>query len=176
MSVKLKLYLIPGQNGRTTLFSPPETLGSFESEDKVRQSIDWFARRQNRFMAWIGRQIQSLHNHYVRLEQKIDPGERVLKAMASTNQFVVHARVPAEFYRTLRRQRWKHVFWFSIDMVVTGVVIIFTPFLAPIPGPNVFLYYPFLRLLSHYRAIRGASSGLHSADLEFKDLPEAQAI
>ena len=162
-----------------TRLSPPETLGSFESDDKVRQSIEWFARRQNRLMAWIGRQIQSLHHHYVRLEQKIDPGERWVKAIWLRRKSVsgcAREGSRRDSYRTLRRQWWKHVFWFSIDMVVTGVVIIFTPFLAPIPGPNVFLYYPFLRLLSHYRAIRGASSGLHSADLEFKDLPEAQAI
>jgi hypothetical protein len=76
----------------------------------------------------------------------------------------------------LRRQRWKHIFWFSIDFVITGVVIMFTPFLAPIPGPNIFFYYPFLRLLSHYRAILGAASGLRSSDVEFKDLPELRGL
>jgi hypothetical protein len=60
--------------------------------------------------------------------------------------------------------------------VVSAIVLVFTPFLAPIPGPNVFFYYPFLRLLSHYRAIRGATSGLRSSGLEFKSLPEKSGL
>ena len=171
LSVKLDLYVIPRRHGRATIFSPPEALGPAESSDRLRQSIDWFARRQNRLAAWIGRRIRSLHDYYVMLEDKIDPGERVLKAMSATKRFVVHTRVREEFYRALRRQWWKHVMWFSIDFLITGVVVIFTPVLAPLPGPNVFLYYPFLRLLSHYRALLGASSGLSSRDVEFKDLP-----
>src|SRR5207253_1235945 len=140
------------------------------------QFIDWLAGRRNRIVAWVGRGIRSLHDYYLKVEDKIDPVERVLKAMASTRRFVVHTQIPKEFYRALRRQRWKHVFWFSIDFVITGAVIILTPVLAPLPGPNVFLYYPFLRLLSHYRAILGASSGLSSSEIEFKDLPELSRL
>ena len=176
--MKLDLYIIPMRNGAPALFSPPAALTALEGEstDRVRQLIDWSARRPNRVLAWIGRGIRSLHDYYLKLEDKIDPVERVLKAMASTRQFVVHTQAPEEFQRTLRRQRWKHAFWFSIDFMITGVVIIFTPFLAPIPGPNVFFYYPFLRLLSHYRAILGASSGLRSTDVEFKDLLELRGL
>jgi len=178
MSKCLDLYLIPGKRGRFLLFSPQASIDALEAEstDRVRQFVDWFARRPNRLLAWIGRGIRSLHDFYLKLEDKIDPVERVLKAMASAKHFVVHTPVPAEFRRALRRQRWKHVFWFSIDFVITGVVIIFTPFLAPIPGPNVFLYYPFLRLLSHYRAIMGILSGLRSSNVEFKDLPERRRL
>ena len=68
------------------------------------------------------------------------------------------------------------MFWFSIDFVITGVVIMLTPVLMPIPGPNFFFYYPFLRLLSHYRAILGALSGLRSRDVTFKDLPELSRL
>ena len=178
MSKSLDLYLIPTRTGPYVLFSPLDALAVLEAEstDRVRQFIDWFARRPNRALAWVGRGIRSLHDYYVKLEDKIDPVERVLKAMASTNHFVVHTRIPAEFQPALRRQRWKHVFWFSVDFVITGVVIMFTPFLAPIPGPNVFFYYPLLRLLSHYRAILGTFSGLRSRDIEFKDLPELSGL
>jgi hypothetical protein len=168
--VELELYVVARPNGRLILFSPPQILKSFDSSDRIRQAIDWFARRRNRVAAWIGRKIQSLHDYYLKLEEKIDPSERVLKAMAVTNRFVVYTNGPTEFYQVLRRQRWKHVFWFSIDLVLTGVVIVFTPILAPIPGPNVFLYYPFLRLLSHYRALQGASAGLKSKELRFKEV------
>ena len=156
---------------RRILFCSPEEIQTVEAEsnDHVKQFIEWFVKRRTRLVSWIGRGIRSLHDYYVRLEDKIDPVERVLKAMASTNRFVVYSSDNAEFHRLLKRQRWKHIFWFSIDFVITGIVIVFTPLLAPIPGPNIFFYYPFLRLLSHYRAILGATSGLRSVDVHFED-------
>ena len=178
MSIPLELYVIPTSQGECTLFSTPDDLTVLESKstDRVRQSVDWLTRRQNRVAAWIGRGVRSIHEYYVKLEDKIDPVERVLKAMASTNRFVVYTLDAARLQRVLRRQRWKHVFWFSIDFVLTGVVITLTPILAPIPGPNLFFYYPFLRLLSHYRAILGASSGLKSTEIEYKGLPELRGL
>jgi len=171
--MKLEVYVIRRRDGRPRIAVLPEVLSSAGTSDRIRHGIEWLTGRQNRLTAWVGRSLRSAHDYYIRLEDKIDPDERVLKAMATTNQFVVYTQFPAEFYyRELRRQRWKHVFWFSIDFLLTGVVIVFTPFLAPIPGPNIFLYYPFLRLLSHYRAILGALSGLKSRHIEFKDLPD----
>src|SRR5207244_12616984 len=76
----------------------------------------------------------------------------------------------------LKRQPLKHVFLLLIDFLITGIVIVSTPVLAPIPGPNVFFYYPFLTLLSHYRALLGAASGLRSSDVQFKDLPELRCL
>lgn len=168
----MDLYVIRRQDGRFVITCTAKDLGRADSADRVRQAIDRFAHRQNRFAAWIGRQLQSLHQYYLKLEDKLDPGERVLKAMATTKQFVVYSDAPADFFRVLRSQRWKHVFWFSLDALLTVVVILLTPILAPIPGPNVFFYYPVLRLLSHWRAIRGASSALNSIDVEFKHPPD----
>jgi len=178
MTKPLDLYVIRTLGGRSVLFSPTDTLATFEaaSNDHVKQFMEWFARRQNRVVAWIGRGVRSLHDYYQRLEDKIDPIERVLKAMASTNRYVVYTPDRLAFERALRRQRWKHGFWFSIDVVITAVVIVFTPILAPIPGPNLFFYYPFLRLLSHYRALRGTASGLNSPEIQFKDLPEPSSL
>ncbi len=173
----MDLYLLSTRNGRTVLFAAADAIAVMEeqSTDRVRQFIEWFARRPNRVLGWVGRTVRTLHDYYVKLEDKIDPCERVLKAMASTDRFVVHGS-KTDFQRGLKRQRLKHLFWFSIDFVLTGVVIVFTPVLAPIPGPNVFFYYPFLRLLSHYRAILGAASGLRSIDVQFKDLPELRSL
>ena len=178
MTKSLHLYLIPTRSGRSVLFSRSDDLAAIEVEstDRVRQFIDWLSHRPNRVLAWVGRGIRSLHDYYSKLEDKIDPVERVLKAMASTNRYTVYTHDRETFRLVLSRQRWKHVFWFSVDFVITGVVIIFTPILAPIPGPNLFLYYPFLRLLSHYRAIRGALSGLNSSEIEFKHLPELSSL
>jgi len=174
----LNVYLIRTRRGKLALFSPLDLLKDVEAEStgRIRQGIEWITRRRNRVVAWIGRGIRVAHDYYLQLEDKIDPVERVLKAMASTRRFVVYTNTEAEFRRVLKRQRWKHVWWFSIDFLITGVVIVFTPILAPIPGPNVFFYYPFLRLLSHYRAILGALSGLNSSEIQFKDLPELRGL
>ena len=164
--MKLDLYIAPGKNGRPGIAGPTE--GIDFAGDPVRRLVDWCAHRQNRLGAWIGRGARSIHDYYLKLEDRIDPEERVLKAMASADEFVVHTDVPADFYRMLRRDAWKHAFWFSVDLLVSAVVIIFTPVLAPLPGPNVFFYYPLLRLLSHYRAIRGTLVGLRSEKIEFR--------
>jgi hypothetical protein len=103
--------------------------------------------------------------------------------MAVADRFTVHfiRKSPArsigdEFQAVLRRQRVKHIFWFVVDIFVSGIVLVFTPFLAPIPGPNVMFYYPFLRLLSHHRAIRGTTLGLAYEGLEFKSLPGLNSL
>ena len=168
----MEVHVVRTDNGRLTISTPEPDLRLADSTDRVRQAIEWFAARPNRLAAWIGCQIRFLHGYYLKLEDKIDPGERVLKAMATKKRFIVYADVPVEFYRFLRLQRWKHVFWFSIDGVITAVVVVLTPLLAPIPGPNVFFYYPVLRLLSHLRAIRGASSGIRSREVQFRIPPD----
>ena len=181
----LDVYLIPTRKQRYILFSQPEALEALEatSGDRIRKFIMWLMRRPNRLVAWVGRVLNTGYGYYVRLEDRIDPIERVLKAMALANSIVIHfVRIPnggtigSEFERVLKRQRVKHIIWFSVDIVVSAVVLVFTPFLAPIPGPNVFFYYPFLRLLSHYHAIRGTMSGLRSSGLEFKSLPDKSSL
>ena len=167
LNEKLELYVIEEASGRVVLSVPAHILADIETSYRMRKAVESLGASKNLLAKWFGKFVRSLYDYYLKLEQKIDPVERVLKAMSTTNRFIVHARFPDEFYRVLRRHRWKHLVWFSIDLVITAVVLVLTPFLAPIPGPNVFLYYPLLRLLSHYRALQGASSGLRSSDIEF---------
>jgi hypothetical protein len=173
-----ELYVIPRPGGGNSLFSTPEAIHVMEEEygDRVKQVLHWILSRKNRLVSGIGQVLSKVHDYYVRLEDRIDPAERVLKAMASTNRFVVHGFAPHDFQRLVRRQRLKHACWFSVDFILSGVVLLLTPVLAPLPGPNIFLYYPFLRVLSHYRAVLGATSGLDSTDIEFKSLPELRAL
>ena len=181
MSKSLDLYLVSNRKNRSVLFSPPEGLKNIESEsdDRVRRFIRYLVRHSNCVVAWVGRVMKAGHGYYVQLEDKIDPVERILKAMAGASSFVVHhgklyaeGDAPSEFERILKRQRRKHIFWFSIDLIVSPIGVLLTP----IPGPNLFFYYPFLRLLSHYRAICGTASGLHSKNIEFKSLPEPSGV
>jgi len=177
----LDLYLIAARNTRCVLFSPLDIVEGIEEEadDRVVRVISWFKRHPNRLAAWLGRVLKTAHQYYVRLEDRIDPGERVLKAMASTDRYVVYHSPPQNssdagirFRSILKRRRFRQVFWFSVDLVFSAVAIVFTPILAPIPGPNIVLYFPVLRMLSHYRAIRGANSGLRAVEVEFICLPE----
>lgn len=181
----LDLYLLPTRRRRYILISSRENIEALESQSvhRVRQFVNWFMTRRNRAVVWLGRVLNSAYGQYTRLEDRIDPGERVLKAMSLTNRFVVHfvrieSRHPiaSKFENVLTRQRRKHIFWFWIDCIISAAVLTFTPVLAPLPGPNVFFYYPFLRLLSHYRAIRGAKAGLNSSEIEFKSLPGRSAL
>jgi hypothetical protein len=180
MQTSLDLYLIAAGNKRFVLFSPLNIVEGIEeeSDDRVVKGIAWFMRHRNRVVAWVGRVLKAAHEYYVKLEDRIDPGERVLKAMASAEGFVVYhgpahdsTDASLQFRSLLRRRRIRQVFWFIVDLVISAVAIVFTPILAPIPGPNVVLYFPLLRMLSHYRAVRGASSGLRSDQIEFKCLP-----
>jgi len=180
----LDLYLVRGRQNRYALFSPVDALHRIEehSGDRIQLFLHWFMRRKNRLAAWIGRVINTGHEYYLKLEDKIDPQERVLKAMSSADVLIVHhastidGQVRSRFEALLKRQRLKHILWFAVDLVVSGIVILFTPFLAPIPGPNVFFYYPFLRLLSHYRAIVGAARSIGSSKVEFKSLPDISGL
>jgi hypothetical protein len=181
MRTSLDLYLIAAGNKRFVLFSPLNIVEGIEeeSDDRVVKGISWFMRHRNRAVAWFGRVLKAAHEYYVKLEDRIDPGERVLKAMASAQGFVVYygpahdsTDASSQFRSLLRRRRIRQAFWFTVDLIISAVAIVFTPVLAPIPGPNVVLYFPLLRMLSHYRAIRGASVGLRSPEIEFKCLPD----
>jgi len=181
MRTSLDLYLIAAGDKRFVLFSPLDIVEGIEeeSDDRIVKGILWLMRHRNWAIAWFGRVLKAAHEYYVKLEDRIDPGERVLKAMALSKGFVVYhgpahgaADSQLQFRSLLRRRRIRQVFWFIVDLVISAVAIVFTPILAPIPGPNVVLYFPLLRMLSHYRAIRGASSGLRSNEIEFKCLPD----
>ena len=177
----LDIYLIGMKKGRIALFSPAESLEAFEAEsdDKIRRGIAWITARPWRLLAWMGRVLQSGHGYYLRFEARIDPLERVLKAMASASRFrVIHspARTPEEAHKQMqskvRGQGFKHLFWAVLDLLVSIAAIA----LAFIPGPNVMGWYPFLRALSHYRALRGSRAGLASSQIEFKCLPELGSL
>jgi hypothetical protein len=177
----MDLYLLGTSRRRCLLFGSLDLIEAIEkqSDDRVVQAIAWFRRQENRLVSWFGRVLKSAHDYYVRLEDRIDPGERVLRAMASRTRFVVHhgpsissADARSMFHAALKRRRRKQRFWFSADLIISAFAILFTPVLAPLPGPNVVLYFPFLRMLSHYRAIRGARAGLRSSEIEFKCLPD----
>jgi hypothetical protein len=178
---RLDLYLITSSKRRTLLFSPTEMIEAIEakSDDRIHRFTMWLSRSQWRIVAWLGRVFQGGHAYYVKLEAKLAPTERVLKAIASATHFTVYhssttgdAAARRDFQTKLGRERAKHLFWFVIDLTISGASLV----LAFIPGPNVVGYYPFLRSLSHYRAFIGSFRGLRSKEVDFKYLPELGAL
>jgi hypothetical protein len=177
----LDIYLIRMTNNTIALFSPSDTLQAFEAEsdDKVRRAVAWLAARRWRLPAFFGRVLQSGHGYYLRFETRLDPLERVLKAMASARRFrVVHSpawtaeAAQKQMKAKVRGQGFKHLFWTILDLVFSAGALA----LAFIPGPNVVGWYPFLRALSHYRALRGSRAGFASSQIEFKCLPELGSL
>src|SRR5262245_34146052 len=92
MPTYLDLYLIPTRKGRYVLYSRPEVVEVLEAESghRIRQAIAWIMRHPYRIVAWVGRALNSAYSYYVKLEDRIDPQERVLKAIGVAGRFTIH--------------------------------------------------------------------------------------
>ena len=177
----LEIYFIELRPGKIGLFASSDVIERFEeeSDDRIGRAIAWLSSHPYRLVAWLGRVFHSGRGYYIKLEAKLDPVERVLKAMDSATRFVViHSTsrdgklVRGDFFAYLRRQRTKHIFWFVVDLLLSVASLA----IAWVPGPNVVGWYPFLRSLSHFRAFSGARGALRSNAVEFKGLPELHRL
>ena len=147
--------------------------------DRVLQRLE---KQKVRISNFLRNLIIVVRDTYYALEEKIDPMERVFKLMRHASQLrIFHSTAsqgPAAqkpFLELLARNQAKHTVWGIVDLVITLITILLSPILVPLPGPNIFFYYPAARLTSHYLARRGV---LHGARLEtlFVALPELSEI
>jgi hypothetical protein len=172
------LYMIRTRPYRLALFLPPESIEICVAgkRDRIRAVIRRLMLHRNGVVRWFGRVFRVAHRFYQRVEDKIDPHERMFKALNGPSSLrVFHAERQSpqdEFRDLLRGQIVKHTAWLVVDAVLTAVAAVFSPFLAWIPGPYVVLYYPALRLLSHYRAMTGARKALNESAVVFEERPE----
>ena len=114
---------------------------------------------------------------------QIDPMEQVFKGMRHASRMNLYFSPDLEesvarekFEDLLAGQRNKHLFWVGVDFGLTILAILLTPVLVPLPGPNIFLYFPGLRMFSHYLAWRGTLNGLKLEDRSFIPLAEISSI
>ncbi|HET9218551.1 MAG TPA: hypothetical protein VFR18_16325 [Terriglobia bacterium] len=179
--VTLKIYLISFKAGRVGLFAPREDLERFEKDanDRLRRIIDWLQASRFSLVSWLGRVLYSCRGYYVRLEARLDPIERILKAMDSAGRYAVcypegweEQFARKQFFARLRRQRIKHMMWCGVDFVCSVAALA----IAFLPGPNLVGWYPFLRALSHYHAVCGTGAALRSSTIAFKGLPELRTL
>jgi hypothetical protein len=177
----LEIYLIAITPGKVGFFAPSDTLDLIEAQstDRIRRFITLLQGHRYGILSWLGKVFESGRGYYVRLEARLDPLERVLKAMDSADRYTIYhstkedaGQVRKNFFARLRRQRAKHVFWCGLDFILSIASLA----IAFLPGPNVVGWYPFLRSLSHYSAYCGTCGLLRSQRVAFKDLPELRTL
>ncbi len=173
------------RGGSTVLYTEGERIDPLTHEllrsdftNPVDRILQRLQKREGRISHFLRNLIIVVRDTYYALEEKIDPMERVFKLMRHASQLrVFHtptSQGPAaqkQFMGLLARNQRKHTAWGIVDFVITLITILLSPILVPLPGPNIFFYYPAARLTSHYLARRGV---LHGARLEtlFVALPE----
>ena len=177
----LEIYVIGLKGGTLGLFAPTDLLQFFEeqSDDRVRRAIAWLCGNRFRVVSWLGRVFNTAHGYYTRLETRLDPTERILKAMGSSKRHVIFFS-PAREKRAiekyigarLRRESVKHLVWLVVDLILSAASLT----IAWLPGPNLVGWYPFLRSLSHYGAFAGVRQAKRAGVVEFTSLPALRTL
>ena len=140
-------------------------------KENQRDRIEFFIKKLAKGNSWwknfLSGLIRTVRDTYFRLEDKIDPMERIFKRMGKSKSFKLFCSAKLKDSETIRRlnslliyQRRRHAIWLLIDTGLAIGALGLTPFLVPIPGPNIFLYFPALRAFSHYLACQGITNGL----------------
>ncbi len=116
-----------------------------------------------------------VYQTYRRLMDRVDYHERLCSQLRhSTDLQVVHPSniESAEAHNRLRDFLTscysKHSRWVGIDAFLA--IVIGIP-LMPLPGPNIFFFYPAARTLGHYLARKGAQQALNYDNLSFHSEP-----
>ena len=115
----------------------------------------------------MSRLIRGVRDGYYELQNRLDPMERVFKRMRHAGPLRVHfssslseSEARARLKSLLLGQRIRHGFWMIFDGLLALGMVPLAPVLVPIPGPNLFFYYPALRTCSHWLAWQGVLSAL----------------
>lgn len=156
----LTVYLLPGPHLLPRLHErliPYFELASSSAVDETS------AAAQPTFPTRVKRKIVET---YRTLVNKFPLQERLCTALADadTVQILYPDNLTADdarrsFEHFLRFQLSKHKFWIIVDSALAGLGAV----LMPLPGPNIFFFYPAVRVYSHYRARLGASQAAQRA-------------
>ena len=177
MAPGVDLYMIRTARYQPVLFLSRRALDAWSRSEgnQIRRFIRRLIRHRNVVVRWVGRVTRTGYRLYQKLEDRIDPLERMVKALNGSDSFRVHYATSGlaenQFRDFLRGQVVKHTAWLFVDAALTTVAVAFAWVLVPIPGPNIFFYYPALRLMSHYRAMTGARRVLNLASVRYEALP-----
>ena len=125
----------------------------------ILQQFDRPDPDETREGSWWIRLRSRIVGGYRRLRQRFAYQEQMLGQLRHAEQLsVYHAaglepdRVERDLLKHLRKSHGKHTRWFILNAIVAGLGGILTP----VPGPNVFFFYPAIRALGHFLARKGA--------------------
>lgn len=169
----MDFYLFQVRGSSIVLYSEGERIDPVTHEvlrsdfaNPVDRFIERLQGRRSRISKLLRNLIIVVRDAYYRIEEKLDPMERMFKLMRHAHLLrLFHSQqsdgplAEKNFKGLLARNRRKHTLWGMVDLVLTLVAILLSPILVPLPGPNVFFYYPAARLISHYLARRGTLRG-----------------
>ncbi len=140
---------------------------SGHSQHPADRIIRNLAARDVWWAAGMSRLIRAVRDGYYELQNRLDPMERVFKRMRHAGPMRVHfssslseSEARARLKSLLVGQRNRHGAWMIFDGLLALGMLPLTPFLVPIPGPNLFFYYPALRTFSHWLAWQGSLAAL----------------
>ena len=137
------------------------------SHDHVDRIIRNLAARGVWWATGMSRLIRAVRDGYYELQNRLDPMERVFKLMRHAGPMRVHfssslseSEARVRLKSLLVGQRNRHGAWMVFDGLLALGMLPLAPVLVPIPGPNLFFYYPALRTFSHWLAWQGVLSAL----------------
>ena len=113
---------------------------------------------------WMARVGRKIHELYENIKDRIDYQEHVCSSLRHATEIrILHPASISEkeakesFQEFLLFRVKKHSIWLTIDTVLA----LMGSLLTPIPGPNLFFFYPAARALSHYLARKGSKKARH---------------
>ena len=120
------------------------------------------------------RNRRRVHHAYQLLKERLDYQERVCSALRHSEHLEIHyadrlseKEVRRVWDNYLNLQRDRHRRWLAVYTVLAALGLL----LIPIPGPNVFSFYPAALALGRFLALRGIKSVRQSAVISFHPEP-----
>ena len=118
---------------------------------------------------------KGVYQTYGKLMDRVDYHERLCSQLRHATDIQVYhpssinsAEAQDRLRAFLKSCYSKHSRWVGIDAILA--IVIGIP-LMPLPGPNIFFFYPAARTLGHYLARKGAQHALNCDNLSFHSEP-----
>jgi hypothetical protein len=118
----------------------------------VQKGIDLLKKHAPKVLHYLSRQrtLSRLKDYKVIINEKTKKRKRRKKLKLSAPERRLR-RIKLIFKVWIQKEKLKRL----IFVILEGLVIPFTPFLALLPGPNVFFYIPALLLYYHFTSYLG---------------------
>ncbi|MEE8584469.1 MAG: hypothetical protein V3T83_06405 [Acidobacteriota bacterium] len=117
-----------------------------------------------------GRLKDQVRRSYENLKERLDHHEKVCSELRRAQGLhIVHppswgqSEADGRLRRFLKLRYNYHGKWLWVNGILAALGILLTP----VPGPNLFFFYPAARAFGHYHARQGAAAALGSAEWSF---------